>query len=364
MYSGNGVAKGDGVSIDFDLFGGAFFLLTRYEEVVLPARNRFDNFPATESVLAKTNALDRPLVDEYAQILKKAIDSLWPGTKFKERRFKIVPTHDVDWPYEYLFMQPKRIAQRVLGRLIARGNPTGARQAAVSWRAVRRGDDAADPYYAATVRLMDLSEKAGLQSRFYFLAGHTNPRFDTDYDIAHPRIRKLLKLIHTRRHLIGLHPSYGTLGKPELIDCEFRRLREVCAQEKIEQSEWGVRSHYLRFDPKRTFRDYDGAGFDFDSTLTFMERAGFRCGTCHEFTAFDLLSRKELRLKEQPLVAMEVSLFDRAAENLSHERAASKLAELKRQCRSVEGQFIFLWHNSRFLSEADWEVYSEQLRAA
>src|SRR5207247_2562998 len=129
----------------------------RYEEVAVAARDEWDRFPGPESVLMKANVLDRPLVDEYTRILKKAIELCWPGTKFKEHKFKIVPTHDVDWPYEYLFMPAKRIAKRALGRLLARGDAAGACKAALTWRAVRRGNDVADPFYVSILRLMSLS---------------------------------------------------------------------------------------------------------------------------------------------------------------------------------------------------------------
>ena len=209
-----------------------------------------------------------------------------------------------------------------------------------------------------------MSERAGLQSRFYFLAGRTDARFDGDYDIEHPRMRKLLRMIHERGHMIGLHPSYGTLGKVDLLKAELNRLQRVCDEERITQDEWSVRSHYLRWESRHSFRDFEAVEFDFDSTLMFAERVGFRCGTCHEFSAFDVTSGAALALREQPLIAMELSLLGAMTENLSHSAAAKSLADLKRRCQAVQGQYIFLWHNSRFNCEADWEVYREQLTAS
>ena len=103
MFEGNPKARGS-VTIDFDLFGSVFFLLTRYEEFVLEERDKFGRFQAKDSALWKAGTLNRPVVDEYTEILRRAIEATWPGTVFKRREFRIIPTHDVDAPYEYLFV--------------------------------------------------------------------------------------------------------------------------------------------------------------------------------------------------------------------------------------------------------------------
>jgi hypothetical protein len=364
MYAGTGQAGAPSekeVRIDFDLFGSAFFLLTRYEEVTIDDRDRFGRFQAKDSAMLKAGVLDRPLVDEYTEILRRAIEVCWPGVAFKTREFKIVPTHDVDVPYNYLFLSPARAVRRSAARLILRRSWGEASNAWALWKKIRAGDDMADAHYAAMIRLMDLSEKAGLQSRFYFIAGQTTPGIDGDYDLDHPRIRRLLKLIQERGHQIGLHPSFGTLGRRELIQQEFKKLERICAEEKVFQNEWSVRSHYLRWETRFSFRDFDEVGFDFDSTLSFAEHAGFRCGTCHEFTTFDLTLGRALRLREQPLIAMEVSLLQPYHQGLSYEQAREYFDRLKERCRSARGQYVFLWHNSRFPSGRDWELYQRQL---
>jgi hypothetical protein len=360
MFGGKPTKARGSLTIDFDLFGSAFFLLTRYEEFVLEERDKFGRFQAKDSTLWKAGALNRPVVDDYTEILRRAIEASWPGTAFKRREFRIIPTHDVDAPYEYLFVP----AWKALRRAAARRSVSGAGDYLSKWRKVRGGDDRADPNFDALIRIMEMSERAGLQSRFYFLAGRTDARFDGDYQIEHPRMRKLLRMIHERGHTIGLHPSYGTLGKVDLLKDELNRLQRVCDEERIAQDEWSVRSHYLRWESRHSFRDFEAVGFDFDSTLMFAERVGFRCGTCHEFSAFDIASGVALALREQPLIAMELSLLGAMTENLSHTAAAKSLVDLKRRCQVAQGQYIFLWHNSRFNCEADWEVYREQLTAS
>lgn len=360
IFGGRPHAGTGDFAIDFDLFGSAFFLLTRYEEVAVHTRDQHGRFQAKDSVMFKAGVLDRPLVDEYTAILRRAIEALWPGTPFKRHEFKIVPTHDVDVPYDYLFVPAWRAVRRAGARLVRERSLTRARETLADWRSVRNGNDASDPYYSALVRMMEMNEKAELQGRFYFIAGHTSAE-DGDYDIEHPRIRKLLRTVHERGHAIGLHPSYGTLGKVDLLRAEVDRLRRVCGEEGISLPQLSVRSHYLRWDSRHSFRDFDSVGFDYDSTLTFAEHAGFRCGTCREYSVFDIGSGVTLRMREQPLVAMECSILQSYYQGLNFNEASAYFAKLKQRCQEMNGQYIFLWHNSRFPTAEDWELYRQQV---
>lgn len=57
------------ISCGADLFASAFFLLTRWEEAVLPQRDEYGRFPASAALAWREHFLDRPLVNEYAGLL-------------------------------------------------------------------------------------------------------------------------------------------------------------------------------------------------------------------------------------------------------------------------------------------------------
>jgi hypothetical protein len=46
---------------------------------------------------------------------------------------------------------------------------------------------------------------------------------------------------------------------------------------------------------------------EFDSTLSYADKEGFRCGVCYDFPVFDFLERKQLKLREFPLIVIEGS---------------------------------------------------------
>jgi hypothetical protein len=42
-----------------------------------------------------------------------------------------------------------------------------------------------------------------------------------------------------------------------------------------------------------------------DSTCGYADKEGFRCGTGDEYSVFNILTRKKLKLKERPLIFMD-----------------------------------------------------------
>jgi hypothetical protein len=128
-------------------------------------------------------------------------------------------------------------------------------------------------------------------------------------------------------------------------------------QEGIRQKIAGGRQHYLRWST-RTPANWEAAGLDYDSTLSYADHAGFRCGTCHEYPMYDLHERKRLRLLQRPLICMETTLIDSMGLGYT-ESALEEMKKLKHAVRQVNGKFTLLWHNSSFESCGAREMYCE-----
>ena len=119
----------------------------------------------------------------------------------------------------------------------------------------------------------------------------------------------------------------------------------------------GGRQHYLRWQVPTTWRNWAAAGLSYDSTLSYADHAGFRCGICYEFPVYDLKQRKPLPLLERPLVVMEGSVLGEQYMNLEEEAALNCMLRLKDRCRLFNGDFTLLWHNSSFDTPQMWEMY-------
>lgn len=348
-----------GHHIRFDIPGFAMWMMSRHEEAVNPARDEHDRFPAMASHAYMHNYLERPVVDEWLHILGQVIERTWPSLSLRTHEASQLVSHDVDLPSVYMFKEWRSLL-RISASLLLRHGRIGESMNAVRIRGAHKQQlHAQDP--ANTFDwIFRHCAKHGMQNAFYFICGNTNQRFDADYRIEHPAMRQLLNDVHRHGHEIGLHPSYDTFRNRDAFFAEANRLRRVCGQEGIEQSQWGGRMHYLRWAHPETAYLWEGAGMSYDSTAGYAARPGFRCGTCFEFPALDPLTGKRLNLTIRPLIAMEVSVMSAEYLGLRNPEAAfQKFAQLKDRCRKVGGNFTLLWHNSELITDQNKALYEQ-----
>lgn len=347
--------------IHYDLFGFVYWMLARCEELSHAQLDEHERFPASQSHSAKHGYLDRPLVDEWLALLGEVISRQWPSLKLKAHVFSIKVSHDVDEPSRYAFRSFKGLVRAAGGDLLKRGDVLGALRVPMIKLGSRNRISTKDPSNTFEW-LMTESERHGLVSAFYFICGRTDPAKDGDYEIEHPSIRALLRSIHERGHEIGLHPSYNTFLADYGVSLEAQRLKRVCREEGIDLGPLGGRMHYLRWRHPVTLAAWEKAGMAYDSTLGYAELPGFRCGTCHEYPAFDPITQKMLRLRIRPLIVMDVTLISSSYMGLEPGEGARVLVEkIKSACRAVGGTFTLLWHNSNFLRIEERAFYSALL---
>lgn len=347
--------------LGLDVLGAAFFMLTRYEELVLPDRDEHGRFPSRASIASKNGFLERPIIDEYVEILYSAMRRLWPSLKQKQDKFNLVLSHDVDEPFEYQRFGRLGLLRASAGDFIKRREPlNGLRRAASAFLPARLQRNI-DPNNTFDW-LMGQSEKFGISSTFNFVAGSSS-LYDPIYNLEDKTIRQLIREISNRGHKIGLHGSYSTMKDGIALAEEYKRLVTVAREENVQQEEFGGRQHYLRWDVSCTWRICYEAGLVYDSTLGYADRAGFRCGTAKGFTVFDLLKNRPLELKEVPLIVMERSLLSEKYEGLGELKAMTKIIDLINAVRCVNGTFTLLWHNSSLQNAGLRSLYQKCLEA-
>lgn len=354
---------GTGFRIGYDFLAFAAWMMNRQEEIGAESLDGHGRFAASASHAYRHGYLERPVVDEWFLVLRALIQSVWPSLPIKQQIFGQAVSHDVDEPSFAAFASPSRLARRMMGEVM-RGARLSSLVDLLRIRLESRTRISEREPFNTFDWLMDQSERRGLKSAFYFICGRTAPARDALYELEHPAIRDLLRRIHSRGHEIGLHPSYGTYQTPELIAVEAARLKRVCAEEGIEQEFWGGRMHYLRWEQPRTMHGWEAAGMTYDSTLGYGDQPGFRCGTCFEYPAFDVVRDEILNLRIRPLVAMDQTFLGKHYLNLGAGEAAFKrFSDLKSACKKVGGTFSLLWHNSLFPTVAERDLYERVLDA-
>lgn len=288
--------KSENVICRIDLFATVFFMLTRWEEYVDPTRDQHGRFPATTSTAFRFGFLDQPIVNDYCVLLRNLLKALGEDVSTAALlSARLYPTHDVD--ILFFWKDVKQLARIAAADLFKRKAPLMAFDRVWEYASVRLGRKK-DPYDTFDW-LMDMSERYGLQSRFYFLCGGQSI-YDTAADFSDAKVAAIVKNIIDRGHIVGLHPSYETPHDPVLFAQEKRVLEDVLGKEITES-----RQHYLRFEAPFTWRIAEENGIAIDNSCGYADREGFRCGTGNVFTVFDFLQRRTLKLKERPLVFMD-----------------------------------------------------------
>ncbi len=79
-----------------DLIASAFFWISRYEETLIRERDEFGRIPQKLLRQVQEGITDRPLVDEYAELLAGWLETLGSGVRFHRQPFRALITHDVD----------------------------------------------------------------------------------------------------------------------------------------------------------------------------------------------------------------------------------------------------------------------------
>lgn len=318
----------------FDLFSSAFFMLTRWEEYVCKERDEHNRFNEKESLAVKNNFIYRPVVNEYIEFFWNALKSLDYSGERKKMNFDILLTHDVDdlvkWRKPKIYLEDVylnlkkpisilRITKSFISTLINKKN---------------------DPFNTWDY-LMDQSERINKKAHFFFMTGG-NSKYDNRFKIDSPKAKELIAKIHSRKHKIGIHPSYNSYNNQELFKNEKDRLEKVFDKEKI----LGGRQHYLRFEIPGTWQLLEDQGLEWETTLTYGKTSGFRCGICYPFAVFNVVTREKLDLIEKPLIFMEQTFigYQKLSPNEMKDIALSLLKEVKK----YNGLFVLLWHNSSF----------------
>jgi hypothetical protein len=355
--------QGDDWLVHYDIPGLTYWMLSRREEVGSTDLDQYGRFSASASHAHKHGYLDRPLVDEWMEILGQVVARVWPQMQLAQRRFDLKPSHDVDIPSRYAFRSGRAFVRAVGADLLRHHRIADSLRA--PWIRLASGDrlHRSDP--ANTFDwIMNVSERHSLTSAFYFICGRTDEAMDAGYEPEDAAIRVLMRGIHGRGHEIGLHPSFDTYRNPQALADEASRLRRVCDEEGIHQKAWGGRMHYLRWENPTTPNAWENAGMAYDSTLGYADHAGFRCGTCIEYPAYDPVNDRMLDLQIRPLVAMECTVMDEPYMGLGHGEAAfAAFSGLKQACRAVGGTFSLLWHNSELDRPVLRDLYESVLKS-
>ena len=330
------------IKCGIDIFASSFFMLTRWEEYVLQEKDKHGRTPDKLQLSVKHNFNERPIVNEYVEMLRNMFSHL--GIEI-EKKHKYIPkiTHDIDYFARY--DKFTKVLKAIGGDIFKRKSLSKAINTLKSYSKINKGKQK-DPYDTFNY-LMDLSERYDLKSHFYFIPALLGEE-DTQYNINDEQVVKTMQHIKERGHIVGVHGAYCSYKNKDIF---LKELKRFPFDIKITEG----RQHFLRFENSTTWQIQNDAGLKQDSTMGYVNHVGFRAGTCYEYSVFNILTRKKLNLKEQSLIVMEQALIKQYSDR---NKFYNKIIALKDIVKKYNGTFVILWHNNNFNVD-EWSEYKD-----
>lgn len=332
-----------GGDIPFDLFGAIFFLLARVEEYKDGSRDAHKRFLAVHSVFAGSGLIERPIVDEWLVALGEVLSKKSSDFNPKPREYKWLNTFDIDVAYAYKY----RSIYRLLGGISR--DVLGLDFSRLKKRFRVLFDKEVDPFDTYAYQ-MEIAKKHRAESTYFFLLGDLG-RFDKNISHRSTGLRNLIGKVSMYAD-VGIHPSYASNGDLERLKTEISRLHTILKAD-VQKS----RQHYLKVELPRTYRDLMAAGILEDYSLGYVDRPGFRSGTCTPHYFFDFQKQEATALRVFPLAAMDATLRDYMGQK--PREAEARLTELIARVKAVNGTFVSLWHNDSLSDLEPWKGWRD-----
>jgi len=333
----------DNSAMSFDVFASSFYLLSRYEEYLPHIKDRFQRFPAKESLAYKNGFLQEPIIESWLEDLVKTIQAKFPDFKAPSRSFKYINTIDVDNAYCYrekgLFRTLGSISRSIINFDFA--------DIAKRWRVFRKLEK--DPYDTFEY-LLDMQNKYNFESIYFFLLadyGHN----DKNIPVTSKRFQALIKSMADYVK-VGIHPSWASNEYESKLPKEIRRLEAIVNREVVRS-----RQHFLKLDLPGSYQRLIDLGIQEDYTMGYASQVGFRAGTSLPFPFYNLDVEMETNLILHPFAIMDGTLNEYM--ELTVDEAQYLTKEIIDKVKHVNGTFISLWHNETVSDNRHWKDWKQ-----
>lgn len=344
----------------YDIFWNAFIYLSRLEEYRYQMNgNSISSYSFKHPRIDKTT-FDFPIVNILFKQFESIINKYFPQLQFHHsREINIEFSHDVDYLEKTPQIIFKKTAFNMFNTLRALFKPSQFLpnlKKTVVFPFTR-------PSYSRFELLQDLEKKSNIRSIFYVYAQNgvrknlKSRLIDPSYQIQsnHSFKNKMHELLDEGFE-IGLHGSYYSAIQSQVMEIEKQILESV-----INTPVKKVRQHWLHYSENITPYIHQQF-FEFDSTLGWNDRFGFRSGSASRYRPYDHINQRPFSFFETPQFLMDSNIFDYSTHSLQVslnkiQSIFNTLKELKNVCFSVS------WHTHSCNNDFPWHhTYQDIVR--
>ncbi|MFV0606536.1 MAG: polysaccharide deacetylase family protein [Niabella sp.] len=331
----------------FDIFSAAFYLLSRYEEYLPHVKDKYGRYNHENSLAYKEGFLQKPIINIWIEQLKSVIKQQYPECSFKEKKYRFLPTYDIDMARSYQYKGWLRTIGST-AKDLALLRLTNILQRCQVVLGIKK-----DPFDTFDW-LNTLHEQFNIKPYYFFLVAQNRNRHDKNITPTHPVMKQLITET-AEKYRIGLHPSFRSKNNIELLQTE-KKILEKLSGRGINAS----RQHYLRFSIPKTYRGLIENNIREEFSMGYSGYNGFRASVASPFTWYDLERETETPLIIYPFCFMEgASLF---YQKHTPEQALEELTCLHTAAKNVNGLFSMIWHNSSLCNANEYKGWKTMYR--
>lgn len=345
-FQQNGVTgffKTDG-DFPFDIFAAVFYLLSRYEEYLPHQKDMYGRYAHENSLAYKEGFLDQPLVNTWLQMVAASLRRIYPDLPTRQSKFKFLPTYDIDEAYSFRHKEWSRSTGAALRDLL-RGK---VKRFAQRRRVLNNKE--ADPFDSYTW-MDDLHRPYSCKPWYFFLVPAKTGKHDHNILPQQTALQTLIRQ-HADKYKIGVHPSWQSGDKPELLNEEIRTIEHI-TQLKVDSS----RQHFIRFSLPDTFRRLIEAGIREDFSMGYGSINGFRASVASRFYWYDLEKEQATPLLLYPFCYMEANSY--YEQKQSPAQALREMQHYYHAVKNVGGTLITIWHNTFLGTDVKFKGWRE-----
>ena len=323
----------------FDIFAASFYIITRYEEYLPHVCDHYNRFQPQDSILCKMEVIEKPIINIWAKELGVIITSKYPDIQLKKKTFKFIPTYDIDAAWSYRNKGFFRtLAAFFRDTILFNTDELKRRFDVLTKKKI-------DPFDTFDYQI-ELQKELKIKPLYFILCGDYNTN-DKNISIRNKEFQELIKHIGDYAY-VGIHPSFSSYLKKDVIKDEIKRLSEVLNRE-VTMS----RQHFLRLYLPLSYQILNELDITDDYTMGYASQAGFRAGFADTFAFFDLENDTKTKLNIHPFALMDGTMRDYL--DLDVHESLDKAKKLIDEVKNVNGTFILLWHNETLSGEKRWE---------
>jgi hypothetical protein len=329
----------------FDIFAATFYLLSRYEEYLLHTKDMYGRYAHENSLAFKEGFLQLPLVNIWIKEFALEIKKKYSIFNVRYSTFNFLPTYDIDIAFSY---KHKGLIRNIGGFL-----KSPSLQRIKILLGLQK-----DPFDAYSW-LNDLHQQNKLQPIYFFLVAEKNSQYDKNI-LPHKNAMWQLIKQHAKKYMVGIHPSWQSGDKPQLLKEEINWLSEV-VNDELPKSEhrkiYLSRQHYIRFNLPESYQKLIDAGITEDYSMGYGSINGFRASVASSFFWYDLHNEKQTNLRIHPFCFMDANSY--YEQKFSANQAYEEMIHYYKICKEVNGTLITLWHNNFLGTAKEFEGWKE-----